>query len=135
VTFISGNTNVLTVSGSTATIRGAGNVSVTATNSGGNGFAPSGASRSVTISKANQTISFTNLPAIVTFRSNGVIPLGAKNSSGLSVTYTSSKTNVLQIVGTNAVIKGRGTNTITASQTGNTNYLAASNVVRTIVVK
>jgi cyclophilin family peptidyl-prolyl cis-trans isomerase len=135
VTFISGNTNVLTVNGSTATIRGAGNVSVTATNSGGNGFAPSGASRRVTISKANQTISFTNLPAIVTFRSNGVIPLGAKSSSGLSVTYTSSKTDVLQIVGTNAVIKGRGTNTITARQTGNTNYLAASNVIRTIVVK
>jgi cyclophilin family peptidyl-prolyl cis-trans isomerase len=135
VTFISGNTNVLTVSGSTATIRGAGNVSVTATNSGGNGFAPGGASRSVTISKANQTISFTNLPAIVTFRSNGIIPLGAKSSSGLTVTYTSSRTNVLQIAGTNAVIKGRGTNTITARQTGNTNYLAASNVIRTIVVK
>ena len=135
VTFISGNTNVLTVSGSTATIRGAGNVSVTATNSGGNGFAPSGASRSVTISKANQTITWTNFPATSAFRLGGKIPLAARSSSGLAVTYTSAKTNVLQIVGSDAVIRGRGTNTITARQTGNANYFAASNVVRTIVIK
>jgi hypothetical protein len=83
----------------------------------------------------SQTITWTNLPATAAFLSNGVVPLRAKSSSRLQVTYTSAKTNILQIIGTNAVIKGRGTNTITASHPGNTNYLPASNVVRTIVIK
>lgn len=83
----------------------------------------------------SQTITWTNLPATASFISNGVVPLRAKNSSGLQVTYTSAKTNILQIIGTNAVIKGRGTNTITASHPGNTTYLPASNVVRTIVIR
>jgi hypothetical protein len=87
------------------------------------------------IVKAPQTITWTNFPATNKFRRNAKIPLDATSSSGLAVTYTSSRTSVLQIVGTNAVIKGRGTNTITASQSGNANYSAASNVTRTIVIR
>ena len=83
----------------------------------------------------SQTITWTNLPATAAFLSNGPVPLRATSSSGLQVTYTSAKTNILQIVGRDAVIKGRGTNTITASHPGNTSYLPASNVVRTIVIK
>lgn len=89
----------------------------------------------MTIAKANQTITWTNFPATSGFRLGGKIPVAARSSSGLAVTYTSANTNVLQIVGSDAVIRGRGTNTITARQTGNANYLAASNVVRTIVIK
>ena len=135
VTFISDNTNVLTVSRTTATIRGAGTVTITATNTGGAGFAPGGASRTVTISKANQTISFTNLPAIVAFRSNGMIPLGAKSSSGLPVVYASVNTNIMRIARTNAIIRARGTVSVTASQSGNANYKAAASVVRNIEIK
>jgi len=83
----------------------------------------------------SQTITWTNLPATVSFISNGVVPLRAKNSSGLQLTYTSAKTNILQIIGTKAIIKGRGTNTITASHPGNMTYLPASNVIRTIIIK
>jgi hypothetical protein len=87
-------------------------------------------------SLTNQTITFTNLPGTNAFVSNGVIPLRAVASSGLAVTFTSANPNILQIVGgTNAIMRARGTNTITASQSGNTNFLAASNVVRTIVIK
>lgn len=82
-----------------------------------------------------QTITWTNLPGTNNFASNGLIPLRATSSSGLAVIYTSANTNILQINGTNAVMRGRGTNTITASQGGNTNFNAAPNVVRTIVIK
>ena len=218
VTFVSGNSNVLTISNNVATIRSAGAVAITATNSGNANFNPGGLARSLTIGrgpqsirpfavtnnvrfgavltftntnstaglpvvfervsgpvtvssnratvtgvgtvvlravqggnanynaaapltntfaavKAGQTITFTNLPATNNFVTNGLIPLRATSSSGLPVTYTSANTNILQIVGTNAVMKRRGTNTITASQPGNINYFAASNVVRTIVIK
>ena len=210
VRLVSGNTNVVTIANNVATIRAAGSVVITATNSGNTNFNPGGLARAVTIGKAGQsirpfattnnvrfgtvltftntkssaglpvtfqrvsgpvtitsnrakvtgvgavviravqggnsnynptvsltnrfttvkagqTITFTNLPATATFRSNGLIPLAARSSSGLPVTYTSSRTNVLKIVGTNAVIKGWGTNMITARQLGN--------VVRTIIIR
>ena len=135
VTFIISNTNLLTVRSNTATIRGAGTVTITATNTGGAGFAPGGAARTMTISKATQTISFTNLPVIVPYRSNGMIPLGAKSSSGLLVVYTSANTNVVRIARTNAIMRGRGTVAVTATQSGNANYNAAASVVRSIEVK
>jgi len=135
VTFLSGNTNVLTVSGTTATIRGAGNVTITATNSGGSGFAPAGVSRNMTIAKANQTITWTNFPATSAFQLNGKIPLTGRSSAGLTVTYTSANTNILRISGTNAIMRGRGTTSVTAFQAGNANYNAASNVIGTIVIK
>jgi peptidyl-prolyl cis-trans isomerase A (cyclophilin A) len=135
VTFISGNTNVLAVISNTATIHGAGRVTITATNSGDAAFAPGGASRNVTIAKANQTIAWTNFPATNKFRRNGKIPLKATSSSGLAVTYTSATPGILTISGTNAVMKAKGTATITAAQAGNANFSAASNVVRTIVIK
>ena len=125
------NGNQLRVTGST------GSVTVRATvasNANYNAVTP--LTNSFTTAKATQTITFTNLPGTNTFRSNGVIPLRATASSGLAVTYTSANTNVLQIVGgTNAVMKRPGTNTITASQPGNENFLPASNVTRTIVIR
>jgi hypothetical protein len=135
VTFLSGNTNVLTVSGTTATIRGAGNVTITATNSGGSSFAPAGIFRNMTIAKANQTITWTNFPATGAFRVGGKIPLAARSSSGLRVVYNSGNTNLLRISGTNAIMRRRGTTSVTASQGGNANYNPAPSVVRPIEIK
>jgi hypothetical protein len=135
VTFIISNTNLLTVRSNTATIRGAGTVTITATNTGGAGFAPGGAARTMTISKANQTISFTNLPAVVPYRINGKIPLGAKSSSGLPVVYASANTNIMRIARTNAIIRARGRVSVTATQSGNANHNAAASVVRSIEIK
>ena len=67
--------------------------------------------------------------------SNGLIPLNGRSSAGLTVTYISANTSILVISGSNAVMKRRGTNTITAVQAGNSNYLAAPNVVRTIIIR
>lgn len=135
VTFISGDTNRLTVSGNTATIRGAGKVTIIATNSGDTAFAPGGTSRTVNIAKASQTINWTNFPGTNTFQLNGKIPLKGTSSSGLAVTYTSANTNILRISGTSAIMRGRGTTSVTASRGGNANYNAASNLARTIVIK
>lgn len=92
-------------------------------------------SKTFTAVKANQTITFTNLPATNVFTSSGTIPLTATASSGLPVSYTSGNTNILQISGSaTALMRRKGTVTITASQAGNSHYNAAPTVRRTIVI-
>ena len=50
------------------------------------------------------------------------------------VSYSSSSTGVATINGSTVTIMGAGTTTITASQSGNSNYLAAANVAQTLTV-
>ena len=124
------------VANNQATITGVGAVVVRAVQAGNSNYnAAVPLTNRFTTVKAGQSITFTSLPPTATFRLNGPIPLGARSSSGLAVTYTSAKSNILQIVGTNAVMKGRGTNMITATQPGSANFLPATSVVRTIVIK
>jgi uncharacterized repeat protein (TIGR02543 family) len=59
---------------------------------------------------------------------------GATASSGLTVTYTSSNPAVATIVGGLIHVVGPGTTTITASQAGNANYLAASDVTQSLTI-
>ena len=84
------------------------------------------------ITKANQTITF---GALVNKTTNDTpFNLTATASSGLTVSYTSSNTSVATIVGNTVTIVGVGTTTITASQSGNSNFNAASDVTQTLTV-
>ncbi|MFK8061148.1 MAG: T9SS type A sorting domain-containing protein, partial [Polaribacter sp.] len=60
--------------------------------------------------------------------------LTASASSGLTTTYTSSNTDVATVSGNTVTIVGAGSTNITASQIGNTNYNAASNVIQALAV-
>ena len=84
------------------------------------------------ISKANQTITFGAIPTKAT--TDADFNPGATASSGLTVTYTSSNTSVATIVSGLIHIVGAGTSTITASQTGNSNYNVATSVDQTLTV-
>ena len=55
-------------------------------------------------------------------------------NSGNPVTFSSSNANVATISGNTVTIVGDGSTTITASQTGNDNYLAAIDVTQTLTV-
>lgn len=132
--FNSGNSNVATVKGATLTIKGVGTAVVTASQAPGRNFTGASATASLVVAKGTQTINF-SLPPTVPFRNNGSIPLKGTDSVGLPITYNCANTNIMTIVGANAVMKGRGTNTIIASQPGNGNYNAATSVQRTIIVK
>ncbi|TAE16649.1 MAG: T9SS C-terminal target domain-containing protein [Bacteroidetes bacterium] len=126
--------NGLTLGSSTGTISGTPtsvgpfNFTVQASN----GTCTQSKSYSITINKANQTITFNALTA----RTFGDAPftLSATASSGLAVSYTSSNTNVATISGNTVTIVGAGTANITASQAGNTNYNPATNVVQALTV-
>ncbi|NCI49459.1 T9SS type A sorting domain-containing protein [Sediminibacterium roseum] len=84
------------------------------------------------VPKAAQTITFGAL-AGATYGDADIDP-GATASSGLTVSYQSSNLNVATIVSGKIHITGAGTTTITASQPGNTSYLAATDKTQDIVV-
>lgn len=60
---------------------------------------------------------------------------GATASSGLTVSYTSSNADVAVISGTKIHITGAGAANITATQSGNGSYLAATPVTQTLTVQ
>jgi metallophosphoesterase (TIGR03768 family) len=84
------------------------------------------------ISKGGQTIIFEPLPDKVCGAAN--FAPGATASSGLTVTYASSNTDVAKIVGSRIHITGAGTSVITAMQDGNANWNAAPEVSQPLTV-
>ncbi|MEQ1519549.1 MAG: Ig-like domain-containing protein, partial [Usitatibacteraceae bacterium] len=86
----------------------------------------------LTVAKADQTISF-NGPASQPFTSS-TINLTASSSSGLLVTLASNSTSVCTVVGTTLTLVGVGTCGITASQTGDANFNAATSLTRGFTV-
>lgn len=106
-------------------------VTVTATN--GSGTSTPAATLTFNIAKGNQIITFAQ-PAAKQY-GDADFTLAATASSGLTVTYTSANTSIAEIVGANTVkINGYGTTNITASQSGNANYNAASDLIQPFTV-
>ncbi len=134
VSFESSDENVAEINGTTVTIIGAGTCNITASQAGDDDYnAATDVVRELVVNKAAQTITFGSLP-IKEVGSNP-FSLSATASSGLDVSYTSSNTSVATVNASNEVtIIGTGTTTITASQSGNANYLAASDVEQSLTV-
>jgi phosphodiesterase/alkaline phosphatase D-like protein len=100
-----------------------------ATNSAGTGY--SGES-SFSTDKSDQTITFDVLADKTYGDAN--FDLTATASSSLTVSFVSSDLNVATVSGSTVTIVGAGTTTITASQTGNSTYNAATDVPQTLTV-
>lgn len=79
-----------------------------------------------------QTISFAALPTKTYGEAD--FAAGGSASSLLAVSYSSSNQAVATITGSTIHIVGAGTTDITATQTGNTDYQAATPVVQTLIV-
>lgn len=91
---------------------------------------PSGLTANIT--KASQSITFGPLASKAD--NDAPFALTATASSGLTVTYMSSDTNVATVAGNMVTIVGAGTTTITASQTGDSNYDPAADVPQSQLV-
>jgi gliding motility-associated-like protein len=133
VTFTSSNPAVATIVNGQIHIVGVGTSVITALQAGDADFvAAANVTRSLTVSKANQTIAF----AAIGTKNIGAADFdpGATTGSGLVITYASSNTAVATIVNGKIHIVGTGTSTITASQAGNANYTGAANVSQTLTV-
>lgn len=134
ISYTSSNTAVATVSGNTVSIVGAGTTTITASQVGNANYnAATSVPQVLTVSKANQTITFGALAGKTV--GDAAFALSATASSGLSVTYASSNTSVATISGNMVSVLALGTTTITASQPGNANYNPATSVQQTLAVK
>lgn len=105
-----------------------GNIAISASNGSGTG----NGTLNLTIAPSSQSITFNSLNNAI--YGDGPLTLNATASSGLTVTYTSSNVNVASISGTTLTIVGAGTATITASQAGNSNFAAATDVSQSFTV-
>ncbi len=134
VSYSSSNPLVATVSENTVTIVGAGTTTITASQAGNPNFnAATSVDQTLTVNKANQTITFGALP--LKSSTDVAFSLGATATSGLSVGYTSSNLGVATVAGNTVTIVGAGSTTITASQAGNNNFNAASPVSQSLTVR
>jgi hypothetical protein len=124
-----------TVSGSTVTLTGVGAVTVRATQAGNHQYAaaaPVDQSFTVTAVRAAQSISFTSLPAKTTL--DAPFTLTATASSGLPVSYSSGNPAVAIVSGSSVTLVGEGSTVITARQAGDASFLAAPEVMQSLVV-
>ncbi|MEI6751827.1 MAG: T9SS type A sorting domain-containing protein [Paludibacter sp.] len=125
VTYISSNTSVATIVNSLIHIVGAGTSIITASQTGNTSYnAATDVSQTLTVNKLSQTLTFGALVTKIT--TDADFAPGATASSGMTVSYSSSNTSVATIVNNQIHITGAGTTTITASQSGNSNYSAAT---------
>lgn len=147
VTFASDNPAIASVSGNTVTINsvGAGTVHITASQAGNGSYnAATDVIQTLTVNKATQIITFGSLINRNDVDANFQLTATGGGSTS-PVLYTSSLTSVAQIVNSNVSttpdpngnwvdITGAGQTTITASQAGDGNYLAATSVQQTQII-
>lgn len=132
VAFSSQTASICTISGSTVNYFAAGTCTVRASQAGNANYnAAPDVDRNITVSKADQTITF-NLPASGTVGGNAA--LSATASSGLTVTFSTQTASVCTISGSTVSYLAAGTCTVRASQAGDANYNPAPDVDRNITV-
>lgn len=123
--YVSGNTNVATVSGSTLIIIGVGTTTLTAVQTATAQYEQGSVSASLTVAPAVPTIGA--FPAINTGIDQRTVTISAPTSPSAGAwTYTSSNTSVATISGNIATILAIGSTTITATQAANWNWAAVT---------
>ncbi|MCH8231314.1 MAG: T9SS type A sorting domain-containing protein [Bacteroidetes bacterium] len=134
VVFTSSDPEIISVSGSMATIHNAGSVVISADQSGDENYNPAPQStQTVEVGKTEQVVDFDEIPAKIF--GDPSFELFAESSSGLPVNFFSADENVLKIINVNeAVISGAGDVEVSAVQEGNQNYLPDT-VVRMVVIE
>ncbi|MFA7060413.1 MAG: fibronectin type III domain-containing protein [Pedobacter sp.] len=137
VTFSASPASVCTVTnGNSVNGIAVGACSITANQVGNANYnAASPVTQNITVVKTGQTLTFGAAPTVVIGDSGTASASGG--ASGNAVTFSASPASICTASGTNgSTINGvsAGTCTITANQTGNTNYNAASPATQNIIV-
>jgi hypothetical protein len=133
ITFSSSDPLVASIQGSTVTIKKAGSVTITASQSGGEDYNPAtSVNKTLEITKSNQAITFGLLPEKTT--TDSPFNLAATSSSALAVSFESSDATVASVIGSLVTIHKTGTTTMKATQIGNENYNPAQSVDQTLTI-
>lgn len=135
---VSGDVVAVTGGGNFATANAGTGISVTASLSlfGIDSFKytltqPTGLTANIT--PAPQVINFTAIPA-KTYASAPFTLVATGGASGNPITFVSDNASVVIVSGNTCTVTGVGTANITASQAGNNNYQAATDVINPVVV-
>jgi hypothetical protein len=121
------------VSGDTLTIVSGGTCTVLATQPGNGNYNPApDVEQSFSVAPANQTITFGSLPDRKF--SGTSYTLHATASSGLPISYSVGSTDSCAVSGATLTLTGAGSCTVTAAQTGNSDYVAAQPVSHTFQI-
>jgi hypothetical protein len=120
---------VCTYSGGVITAVAEGTCSIRATSPATSTYAEAIATKTFTITKTLQTITFA---AIANQPLPGPLTVTATSTSGLTVTFTASGN--CTVTGNTVSFTSEGTCTVTASQAGNSSYAAATQVPRTFSI-
>jgi streptogramin lyase len=139
---LTNNTNgtpvTVTYNGLTSPPVGAGTYTVVATVTDTNNYTFRSVTNTLVIVKAPNVITPTVFAVSPLSYSTSPISvglvLGASASSGLPVTYSNLSPSLLTLGTTNLILLGAGTATIVASQSGDSNYLAALPVTNPVVI-
>ena len=135
--FSSSNSAAATVSGNTVTIAGFGSTTLTVNQAADANYIAATTTATLQIGKADQTITFNALADILLINFDGhPIQLSATASSGLTATFAITTGSKATLNGSNQLVTTglTGDVTVTASQAGNDNYNAATDVIRTFTV-
>lgn len=130
VTYTSSNPAVAKVSGNKVTFVSTGVTTITATQAGNGKYnAATPVSASLTVNAVIKTSQYiTGLSDMAKLTTDQPFSISKTTTAGLPIIYTSSNTAVAKISGNVVTIAGPGSTTITASQPGNDQYLAAEPV-------
>lgn len=139
VTYPSDSAPVCTIAGTTVSMVGAGNCVIKSSQPGNSNFeAASSVMQNISITPGANTVTFAaQTPGSQRFTKNGTFELSpaATASSGLVVSYTSDTPTVCTISGTMVTMVAPGNCTISASQAGDGNYVAAAAQSQSVVLQ
>lgn len=132
LTFISTNTNVITISDNIAKIESTGYVDILVNQSGNQFFKSAQGNQLISVSKSHQNI-FIDIP---TSKKVGALPfyLNGYASSGLNVSYESLNSEIVTIQDNLVYINGSGSANIIAYQNGNHHFYPSDNIEFTLAV-
>ena len=136
VTYASATTNVCDISGMTVSVLAAGNCIIVASQDGNSLYlAAPDAQQTTTINQASQTIAFPAQGA-QSYVAGGSFAINelATSTSGLAVEYASTTPAICNVVGSSVQILAVGDCNVSATQTGDANYTAATPVNRNIAI-
>lgn len=131
VTYTSNTPAICTVNGATLSLIKAGECSVTASQAGGNGYAPATANQLFGIPKQSQTVTFRN-PGAQPLDSTPVPLVATSSVAGKTVTLTSSTPTVCTVSGSTMTKVGNGLCSIKAEVVDD--FYAPGTVVRSIPI-
>ncbi|MDI9356384.1 MAG: FG-GAP-like repeat-containing protein [Chitinophagaceae bacterium] len=120
VSYYSENTSIISIQRDTVTILQAGEATIYSIQTGDINYNPEFVSQTIRIQKATPPVYFEEIP-IKTFGTSPFI-LSAYSYPGLAIFYASSLTNILEIRRDTAIMKNTGIVSVSAFQTGSTNY-------------